>query len=104
MNELKAITFNHGRLCELLRAANDAQLANVIEDVKKEQDRRSKELRREYAANIMEAIRKAVKAGLIVNIWSSCAEEDYPDLSIHSNNLFLTNIDVKIEGEDEEDE
>ena len=103
MNE-RPTTFNHGRLCEMLRTASDFDLANVLLDVKKEQDRRAKEQCKEYANNIMNAIREAIDAGFMVNFYSDCADEGYPDLSIHSNNLFLTNVNVKVEGEDEEDE
>lgn len=93
----KIPTFNHDYLCQMLRAASDFDLANVIFEVKKEQKRRTDEERQAYTEKIMEAIREAVKSGYIVNFSSDCAEEGFPELSIHSNNLPLTYVDIKLE-------
>ena len=99
MNESNSIRFNHGHLCEILRAANDTQLQDVIEDVKKEQKRRQEAVRAIAAGKIFNAIREAVKAGLIVSITTTDDFEN-PDCVIHANNLFLTNVTI----ENEEDE
>lgn len=96
----KVPTFNHGYLCQMLQAASDFDLANVILDVKKEQDRRVNEERQMYAEKIMEAIREAVESGYIVYFYSDAVSKDDPELCIHSNNLFITNVSVEEEEED----
>lgn len=98
MNE-KPIAFNHGYLCQMLRAADSFQLIKVIEDVNRERARRSEELRKKYADNILNAIREAVEAGYEVNFWTDGIYES-PDYCIHANNLLITNISVQ----EEEDE
>lgn len=95
-----SVTFNHGYLCQMLRAANDLDLAMVIDDVKKEQKRRNEERRTEYANNILNAIKEAIEAGYTVTFYSDGYSKDEYDYCIHSNNLFLTNVSV----EEEEDE
>ena len=99
MNE-KPITFNHGYLCQMLRAADGFQLARVIEDVKKERARRSEEQRKKYADNILDAIREAIEAGYEVNFWTDSTDEMVPDYCIHANNLFTTTVSVEEEEED----
>lgn len=99
MKELKAIAFNHGRLCELLRAANDAQLANVIEDVKKIQEERRVARKSIHLLKIREAIQDAIKDGYDINI-STMDDISAPDCVIHMNNWFCTAIAL----EEEEDE
>lgn len=99
MKERSSVTFNHGYLCEMLRAADGFQLARVIEDVKKEQARRSEELRKKYADNILDAIREAIDAGFVVNFCSD-GNEDNPEYCVHANNLFLTNVSVELDEED----
>lgn len=93
-------TFNHGYLCQMLQAADDFQLARVIEDVKRERARRSAELRKKYADNILGAIREAIEAGYEVNFWTDGVDEMVPDYCIHANNLLITTISVQ----EEEDE
>lgn len=99
MNE-RPTFFNHGYLCQMLQAASDFDLANVILDVKKEQERRANEERKVYADKIMDAIREAVESGYIVCFYPDAAGEEVPELCIHSNNLFITNVSVEEEEED----
>ena len=93
-------TFNHGYLCQMLQAASNFDLANVILDVRKEQERRANEERQVYAEKIMEAIREAVETGYSVNFWTDGVDEMDPDYCIHANNLHITTISVQ----EEEDE
>lgn len=95
----RSVTFNHGYLCEMLRAASDFDLANVIKDVEKEQNRRCKEQCEAYAKNIWKAIEEAIDAGFIVNFYTD-GNESAPDYYIHANNLFLTNVSVELDEED----
>ena len=95
----RSVTFNHGYLCEMLRAASDFDLANVIKDVEKEQDRRCKEQGEAYAKNIWKAIEEAVDAGFVVNFYSD-NDDSAPEYCVHANTLFLTNISVEFDEED----
>ena len=99
MKENRNVTFNHGFFCQMLRAASDFDLANALNDVKKEQERRCEEQCNAYAENIMNAIREAVEAGFIVSFFSDCEDNnnDYPDYSIHNNCLSFTSICVEPE-------
>lgn len=93
MKERNFIPFNHGYLCEMLHAASDNELANVINDVSKEQERRKAAKKNEYLNNIRNAISEAVKAGYSVDFFSDSDSED-PYFSIHSNNEFLYEIEL----------
>jgi len=61
------IPFNHGQLCQMLRSANDEELANILNDVSKEQERRKAAKKNEYLNNIRKAISEAVNAGYSVD-------------------------------------
>lgn len=99
MKELKLIGFNHGYLCEMLRAANDEQLANVINDVKNIQEQRRVARKSIHITAINNAISAAIKDGYVVSI-STMDDLENPDCVIHANNLFCTAITI----EEEEDE
>jgi len=86
------IPFNHGQLCQMLRSASDNELANVINDVSKEQERR-KEKKEEYFNNIRKAISDAVTAGYSIDFYWDCDSED-PAFTVHSNNEFLYEIEL----------
>ena len=93
MKELNHTPFNHGYLCEMLRSASDNDLANVINDVSKEQERRKAAKKNEYLNNIRNAISEAVKAGYSVDFyWDSDSEGSA--FSVHSNNEFLYEIEL----------
>lgn len=94
MKELNGFTpFNHGYLCQMLRSASDNELANILNDVSKEQERRKAAKKNEYLNNIRKAISDAVKAGYSVDFyWDSNSEDS--TFSIHSNNEFLYDIEL----------
>lgn len=87
------IPFNHGQLCQMLRSASDNELANVINDVSKEQERRETTKKNECLNNIRKAISEAVKAGYSVNFYFNSDSED-PAFTVHSNNEFLYDIEL----------
>jgi len=64
-------TFNHGYLCQMLRSANDEELANIINDIAKEQQRRDIQQKMLYTEKITNAINEAVKAGYTINFYST---------------------------------
>lgn len=99
MEKSKNRTFNHGYLCEMLRAANDEQLSNVVKDVKKIQEQRKNARKEILIINLKSAINAIIDAGYTLTI-STTGEIENPDCIIHSNNKFLTNIAI----EEEEDE
>ena len=84
--------FNHGYLCQMLRSASDEELANILNDVSKEQERR-KEKKEEYLNNIRKAISDAVAAGYTVDFYWDSDSED-PAFSIHGNNEYLYEIEL----------
>lgn len=90
------IPFNHGQLCQMLRSARTEELANVVKDVRKEQERREAEKKNECLNNIRNAISDAIKAGYNVNFYFNSDSED-PAFSIHSNNEFIYDIDLFID-------
>lgn len=93
MKERNFTPFNHGYLCEMLHAASDNELANVINDVNKEQERRKTAKKREYLNNIRNAISEAVKAGYSVDFyWDSDSEGSA--FTVHCNNEFLYEIEL----------
>lgn len=82
MKELNGFTpFNHGYLCQMLRSASDNELANVLNDVSKEQERREAAKKNEYLNNIRRAISDAVKAGYHIDFYYDPDSKEY--------NLFL---------------
>ena len=85
--------FNHGYLCQMLRSANDEQLANVLNDVSKEQERRN-EKKEEYLNNIRKAISDAVAAGFGVDFYYDYSNSEGPSFTVHSNNEFLYGIEL----------
>ncbi len=97
----KSVTFNHGYLCQMLHAASDLDLDLVIDDVKKEQERRNEKQRAEYANNILHAIHKAVDNGYLVTFSTKYAGNTSELYRIHENNLPLTTISIDFDEEDE---
>ena len=84
--------FNHGYLCQMLHSANDEELANVINDVKKEQQRRDAQRKMLYTEKITNAIREAVQVGYKVNFYSN----DYFGSDDDSELLSIDNINISI--------
>ena len=84
--------FNHGYLCQMLRSASDGELANILNDVSKEQERR-KEKEEEYLVNIRKAISDAIEAGYTVDFYWDSDSKD-PAFSIHGNNKYLYEIEL----------
>lgn len=77
----------------MLHAASDDELANVINDVSKEQERRKTAKKNEYLNNIRNAISEAVKAGYSVDFyWDSDSEDSA--FTVHCNNEFLYEIEL----------
>ena len=99
MKERNHVSFNHGYLCELLRAANDDELANVINDVQRIQNQRKAARKQMHAIAIKNAIDAAIKDGYIVTI-TTTDDLKNPDCIIHSNNIFCSAVDIIAE-EDE---
>lgn len=93
MKERNFTPFNHGHLCEMLHAASDDELANVINDVNKEQERRKTAKKNKYLNNIRNAISEAVKAGYSVDFYWDSDSED-PAFTVHCNNEFLYEIEL----------
>lgn len=93
MKERNFTPFNHGYLCEMLHSASDNELANVINDVNKEQERRKAAKKNEYLNNIRKAISEAVKAGYSVDFYFNSDSEDSA-FSVHSNNEFIYDIEL----------
>ena len=92
MKELNGFTpFNHGYLCQMLRSASDNELANILNDVSKEQERRATAKKNAYINNIRNAISEAIKAGYCVNFYFNSDSEDSA-FCIHSNNEFIYDI------------
>ena len=93
MKEHDFTPFNHGYLCQMLRSASDNELANVINDVIKEQEQRKTAKKNEYLNNIRNAISEAVKAGYSVNFyWDSDSEDS--SFFVHRKNEFLYEIEL----------
>lgn len=94
----RSVTFNHGYLCEMLRAASNVDLAEVINDVKKEQNRRRAAQAEVYAKNIQEAIEKAIDAGFVVK-FCVINHEDEPNFYI--DDVTLSHNSVYVEPEED---
>lgn len=101
MNEHQVIPFNHGRLCEMLRAASDKELANVINDVKKVQEQRKNAREEILITNLKTAINAIIDAGYYINI-STMDDPHNPDCVIHSNNRFCTMLTISNDNEEDE--
>lgn len=88
MKERNHVTFNHGYLCEMLQAARDDELANVINDVQKIQKQRKDFRKQMHAIAIKNAIDAAIKDGYIVNFTEECEEcpSEAVNFFLHANN------------------
>ena len=97
MKELNGFTpFNHGYLCQMLRSASDNELANILNDVSKEQQRRVEAKKNEYIRKIRDAIKEAIDNGYCVDFYCD-DRENVPEFSVHSNNEFIYKIEVEQE-------
>lgn len=97
MKELNGFTpFNHGYLCQMLRSASDNELANILNDVSKEQQRRVEAKKNEYIRKIRDAIKEAIDNGYCVDFYCD-DRENVPEFSVHSNNEFIYEIEVEQE-------
>lgn len=88
--------FNHGYLCQMLRSASDDELANILNDVSKEQQRRVETKKNEYIKKIRDAIKEAIDNGYCVDFYSD-DRENVPEFSVHSNNEFIYEIELEQE-------
>jgi len=88
--------FNHGYLCQMLRSASDNELANILNDVSKEQQRRAEAKKNEYIKKIRDAIKEAIDNGYCVNFYAD-DRENVPEFTVHSNNEFIYEIEVEQE-------
>lgn len=97
MNECKHVPFNHGYLCEMLRAASDNELANVIKDVQKIQEQRKVARKQLHAIAIKNAIEAAIKDGYAVqfNEQYTSISDEATIFSIHANNSLYTTITLE---------
>ena len=88
------ISFNHGYLCQMLHSASDNELDSIINDVRKEKERRSDAKREEYKNKIVEAIKDAVDAGYTVAFYqdSTC---EYSDYRINENDALVLDIELE---------
>lgn len=84
--------FNHGYLCQMLRSASDGELANVINDVIKEQQRRNSQ-KNSYAKKITDALHEAVNAGYKINVCSNDNSESAL-FSIAGNSINYISIEL----------
>ena len=97
MKELNGFTpFNHGYLCQMLRSATDNELANILNDVSKERQRRVEEKKNEYIKKIRDAIKEAIDNGYCIDFYSD-DRENVPDFTVHSNNEFIYEIEIEQE-------
>jgi hypothetical protein len=95
MKELNDFTpFNHGYLCQMLRSASDNELADILNDVSKEQQRRVEANKNKYIKKIRDAIKEAIDNGYCVDFYYD-NDENVPDFSVHSNNEFLYDIEIE---------
>ena len=92
MKELNGSTpFNHGYLCQMLRSASDNELANILNDVSKEQQRRVEAKKNEYIKKIQDAIDEATDAGYVISFYRTSFEE-HADYTIDENDACLLSI------------
>ena len=94
MKERNFTPFNHGYLCEMLRSASDNELANIINDVQKEKERRANVKKEECLKKIREAITEATDEGYIVAFYQSSVS-DCADFRIGGNDAFLLDIELE---------
>jgi hypothetical protein len=95
MKELNGFTpFNHGYLCQMLRSASDNELANILNDVSKEQQRRAEAKKNEYIEKIHDAIKEATDAGYVISFYRTSCEE-HADYMIDENDAFLLDIELE---------
>lgn len=88
--------FNHDYLCQMLRSASADELLKVVEDVRKERERRD-DKKNEYLNNIRKAISDAIHAGYAVDFYSNSDYSENPYFSVHSNNELLYDIELSID-------
>ena len=92
MKELNGFTpFNHGYLCQMLRSASDDELDNIINDVRKEKERRADAKKNEYIKKIQDAIDEATDAGYVISFYRTSFEEQ-ADYMIDENDACLLSI------------
>ena len=95
MKELNGFTpFNHGCLCQMLRSASDNELANILNDVSKEQQRRAEAKKNEYTKKIQDAINEATDAGYVISFYRTSFEEQ-ADYMIDENDACLLSIELE---------
>ena len=96
MKECNHVSFNHGYLCEMLRAASDNELTNVINDVKKVQKERADFRKQMDTFAIKNAIDAAIKDGYAIKFIERYDSLDEGTLfTIHANNFLCTDIIVE---------
>lgn len=83
--------FNHGYLCQMLHSANDNELDNIINDVRKEKERRIEAKKNEYIKKIQDAIDEATDAGYVISFYRTSFEE-HADYTIDENDACLLSI------------
>lgn len=81
--------FNHGYLCQMLKSATSQQLADVITDVTKEQERRVRESETQYITQLHDLITKITNDGFNITI---CTNTEI--CSIVNDNLTIS-VDCK---------
>jgi hypothetical protein len=86
--------FNHGYLCQMLRSANDNELDNIINDVRKEKERRNDAKKEEYLKKIREAITEATDAGYVVAFYQD-PFTDVVDYLIDENSEISLDIELE---------
>ena len=95
MKELNGFTpFNHGYLCQMLRSASDDELDNIINDVRKEKERRNDAKKEEYLKKIREAITEATNAGYVVAFYQD-PFTDVVDYLIDENSEISLDIELE---------
>ena len=95
MKELNGFTpFNHGYLCQMLRSASDNELANILNDVSKEQQRRAEAKKNKYIKKIQDAINEATDAGYVISFYHTSFEEQ-ADYRIDENDACLLDIELE---------
>ena len=93
MKERNHVSFNHGYLCEMLRAARDDELANVINDVQKIQKQRKDYHKQMHTFAIKNAIDAAIKDGYAIRFTERYGDSDEGTLfTIHANNSLYTDF------------
>ena len=94
MKELNGFTpFNHGYLCQMLRSASDDELDNIVNDVRKEKERRANVKKEEYLTKIREAITEATDAGYVVAFYQN-SFTDVADYLIDENSEISLDIQL----------